>query len=96
MELRFLRDTDGREVDFDETSEAVVYSRVQDRKARSVSSRYFERTQIPRFYQVTWAKKNTNLKGIRIALYSFCQMKKCRELYGGQSAPSRAVIQIRQ
>lgn len=56
MELRFLRDTDGREVDFvvlrEGRPEFAVECKSGDRRA-SPACRYFrERTEIPRFYQV--------------------------------------------
>ena len=56
MELRFLRDTDGREIDFvvlrDGRPEFAVECKSGDRTA-SPACRYFrERTGIPRFYQV--------------------------------------------
>ncbi len=56
MELRFLRDTDGREIDFvvlrDGRPEIAVECKSGDRRA-SPACRYFrERTEIPRFYQV--------------------------------------------
>jgi predicted AAA+ superfamily ATPase len=56
MELRYIRDTDKREVDFvvlrDGNAEFAVECKTSDRKA-SPACRYFrERTDIPRFYQV--------------------------------------------
>ena len=56
MELRFVRDTDGREIDFvvlrDGHPEFAVECKSGDRNA-SPACRYFrERTGIPRFYQV--------------------------------------------
>ena len=56
MELRFLRDTDGREIDFvvlrDGRPEFAVECKSGERAA-SPACRYFrERTGIPRFYQV--------------------------------------------
>jgi len=56
MELRYIRDTDKREVDFvvlrDGNPEFAVECKTGDRKA-SPACRYFrERTNIPRFYQV--------------------------------------------
>ena len=56
MELRFLRDTDGREIDFvvlrDGRPELAVECKSGERRA-SPACRYFrERTGIPRFYQV--------------------------------------------
>jgi hypothetical protein len=56
MELRYIRDTDKREVDFvvlrDGEPEFAVECKTGERKA-SPACRYFrERTTIPRFYQV--------------------------------------------
>lgn len=56
MELRFLRDTDGREIDFvvlrDGRPEFAVECKSGERRP-SPACRYFrERTDIPRFYQV--------------------------------------------
>ncbi len=56
MELRFLRDTDGREIDFvvlrDGRPEFAVECKSGERRA-SPACRYFrQRTEIPRFYQV--------------------------------------------
>ena len=56
MDLRFLRDTDGREIDFvvlrDGRPELAVECKSGERRA-SPACRYFrERTGIPRFYQV--------------------------------------------
>ncbi len=56
MELRFLRDTDGREIDFvvlrDGRPEFAVECKSGDRRASSACRYFRERTEIPRFYQV--------------------------------------------
>ena len=62
MELRYIRDTDKREVDFvvlrDGSPEFAVECKTGDRKA-SPACRYFrERTDIPRFYQVHLGEKS--------------------------------------
>jgi predicted AAA+ superfamily ATPase len=62
MELRFLRDTDKREVDFvvlrDRKPEFAVECKTGERSV-SPAARYFrERTPIPRFYQVHLGKKD--------------------------------------
>jgi predicted AAA+ superfamily ATPase len=62
MELRYIRDTDKREVDFvvlrDGVPEFAVECKTGERKA-SAACRYFrERTNIPRFYQVRLGKKS--------------------------------------
>lgn len=62
MELRFLRDTDKREVDFVVLKEGKPEFAVECKTGeRTVSrhTRYFrERTEIPRFYQVHLGKKD--------------------------------------
>ncbi|MBN1960106.1 MAG: ATP-binding protein [Deltaproteobacteria bacterium] len=62
MELRFLRDTDGREVDFvvvqDKAPLFAVECKTGERGV-SKAARYFrERTKIPRFYQVHLGKRD--------------------------------------
>ena len=56
MELRFLRDTDGREVDFvvlrEGRPEFAVECKSGDRRAAPACRYFRERTPIPRFYQV--------------------------------------------
>ena len=56
MELRFLHDTDGREIDFvvlrDGRPEFAVECKSGDRRASSAYRYFRERTEIPRFYQV--------------------------------------------
>ena len=56
MELRFVRDTDGREIDFvvlrDGRPELAVECKSGDRSAAPACRYFRERTEIPRFYQV--------------------------------------------
>ena len=56
MELRFVRDTDGREIDFvvlrDGRPEFGVECKSGDRNAAPACRYFRERTDIPRFYQV--------------------------------------------
>ena len=56
MELRFIRDTDKREVDFvvlrDGAAEFAVECKSGDRRVAPACSYFRERTDIPRFYQV--------------------------------------------
>ena len=56
MELRFIRDTDKREVDFvvlrDGSPEFAVECKSGDRRAAPACGYFRERTDIPRFYQV--------------------------------------------
>ena len=70
MELRFLRDTDKREVDFvvvkDGKPEFAVECKTGE-KDISPSTHYFkERVQIPKFYQVHQGKKDYEKKGVRV------------------------------
>ncbi len=56
MELRFIRDTDKREVDFvvlrDGVAEFAVECKSGDRRAAPACGYFRERTDVPRFYQV--------------------------------------------
>lgn len=56
MELRYLRDTDGREVDFvvikDRNPIFAVECKTGDKAASSAAQYFAERTAIPVFYQV--------------------------------------------
>jgi len=70
MELRFLRDTDAREVDFvvlrDRKPLFAVEAKTGDRGV-SPAIRYFrERTTIPRWYQVHLGAKDVRVDGVRI------------------------------
>lgn len=70
MELRYLRDTDGREVDFvvvkDKRPMFAVEVKTGD-VGISPSLRYFkERTGIPRWYQVHARTKDVQVEGVRI------------------------------
>jgi uncharacterized protein len=80
MELRYVRDTDKREVDFvvlrDGSPEFAVECKTGDRRA-SPACRYFrERTDIPRFYQVHLGEKsfgNADSATLVLPFSSFCQ-----------------------
>ena len=78
MELRYLRDTDGREVDFvvlqDGKPEFAVECKAGE-KAASTSLRYFaERTDIPVFYQVHLGQRHFQSgKTIVIPFPDFCR-----------------------
>jgi uncharacterized protein len=70
MELRFLRDTDGREVDFvvlrDRRPLFAVEAKAGER-AVSPAVRYFrERTAIPKWYQVHRGAKDVVVDGVRM------------------------------
>lgn len=80
MELRFLRDTDGREVDFVVMKDRAPLFAVECKtgsKGISPSIRYFaERTSIPAFYQVH--RQDANYQSGRITVLPFEQF--CRAL----------------
>jgi predicted AAA+ superfamily ATPase len=82
MELRFLRDTDKREVDFVVLKNKKPIFAVECKAGESSVSphiHYFKaRTSIPEFYQVHLGKKDVEYeKGIRILPFTkFCQEKK--------------------
>ena len=80
MELRFLRDTDGREVDFvvvkDRKPIFAVEAKVGD-ETLSPALRYFRaRTPIPAWYQVHLGKKDVVVDGVRILPFT----RLCTEL----------------
>ena len=78
MELRFLRDTDKREVDFvvikDKKPIFAVECKAGD-KGLSPALHYFkERTPIPKYYQVHMGKKDYLKDGVRVLpVESFCK-----------------------
>jgi len=80
MELRFIRDTDKREVDFvvlrDRRPEFAVECKTGERDV-SPACRYFrERTNIPRFYQVHLGNKDygdATADTRVLPFHSFCQ-----------------------
>jgi uncharacterized protein len=77
MELRFLRDTDGREVDFVVLRERKPMFAVEVKTGeRSLSPgiRYFkQRTSVPRWYQVHRGAKDVVVDGVRILPFAtFC------------------------
>lgn len=77
MELRFLRDTDGREVDFVvmEGKRPLFAVEVKSGERQvSPSLKYFkERTKIPHWYQVHLGSKDILVDGVRLLpLTTFC------------------------
>jgi predicted AAA+ superfamily ATPase len=70
MELRFLRDTDKREVDFVVVKDGKPAFAVESKtgeKDISPSIHYFkERVQIPKFYQVHQGQKDYEKNGVRV------------------------------
>jgi predicted AAA+ superfamily ATPase len=80
MELRFLRDTDGREVDFVVLRERkpllAVEAKSGDREP-SPAIRYFrQRTAIPRWYQTHRGTRDVMMDGVRVLPFETL----CREL----------------
>lgn len=83
MELRYLRDTDGREVDFvvlrDGSAEFAVECKCGERSASSACRYFRERTEIPEFYQVHLGTKDQGNEqtGTRILPFTtFCLEKR--------------------
>jgi len=82
MELRFIRDTDKREVDFvvlrEGKPEFAVECKTGERKAASACRYFRERTDIPRFYQVHLGEKDFGNAFDNIRVLPFPTF--CREL----------------
>ncbi|MFO8073928.1 MAG: ATP-binding protein [Polyangia bacterium] len=70
MELRFLRDTDRREIDFvvlrDREPELAVECKTGHRAVSPAILYFRERTRIPRFYQVHLADADFERHGVRV------------------------------
>jgi len=78
MELRFLRDTDKREVDFVVLKEGKPLFGVEcksgEKNINSSIYYFMERTRIPKFYQVHQGKMDYERKGVRvIPVHTFCK-----------------------
>ncbi len=78
MELRFLRDTDKREIDIVVLKEGVPTFAVECKTGeKSINPAIFyfkERTQIPAFYQVHQGIKNYKKNGVRVLpVETFCK-----------------------
>lgn len=78
MELRFLRDTDKREIDFVVLKENIPMFAVECKTGeKSINPAVFyfkERTQIPQFYQVHQGTKDYKKNGVRvIPVETFCK-----------------------
>ena len=75
MELRFIRDTDKREVDFvvlrDGAPEFAVECKTGDRRAAPACSYFRERTDIPCFYQVHLATGDFGDAGVSTRVLPF-------------------------
>lgn len=82
MELRYLRDTDAREVDFvvlrDHVPEFAVECKCGDHKASSACGYFRERSPIPEFYQVHLGQKvygNSRTGTHVLPFRDFCKLK---------------------
>ena len=78
MDLRFIRDTEKREIDFVVLKDYRPMFAVECKggeKSVSPSLFYFtERTAIPKFYQVHDGKKDYETKGVRVLpVQTFCK-----------------------
>jgi len=79
MELRFLRDTDKREVDFVVLQDSVpllaVECKTGERSVNPAMYYYKERTEIPEWYQVHQGTRDYEKKGIRVLPFiTFCKI----------------------
>ncbi|HXH73358.1 MAG TPA: ATP-binding protein [Bacteriovoracaceae bacterium] len=80
MELRYLRDTDKREVDFvvvkDKKPLFAVECKVSDRELSGHMAYFKERTNIPKFYQVHMGEKDfgdAKVSGRILPFHRFCE-----------------------
>lgn len=82
MELRYIRDTDKREVDFvvlrDGHAEFAVECKSGERNASSACQYFRERTNIPRFYQVHLGERSFGNAETNTCVLPFADF--CREL----------------
>jgi uncharacterized protein len=81
MELRYLRDTDGREVDFvvirDRKPVFAVECKTGDKTASSAARYFAERTTIPVFYQVHLRERSFQTgKVVVVPFEHFCEVLK--------------------
>ena len=78
MELRFLRDTDKREIDFVVLKEGrpifAVECKSGEKNANPALFYFMERTTIPKYYQVHAGRKDYEINGVRvIPVQTFCK-----------------------
>ncbi|MBI4249845.1 MAG: hypothetical protein HY611_10115 [Elusimicrobia bacterium] len=82
MELRYLRDTDKREVDFvvmrDGAAEFAVECKTGERGVSPASIYFKERTEIPASYQVHLGSKDFTHSGSALRVLPFDRL--CKEL----------------
>ena len=82
MELRYIRDRDGREIDFvvikDRKALFAVECKLSDQTLGKAIEYFKERTNIPEFYQVHLGTKDigsADVKGRSLPFWKFCQIK---------------------
>ena len=82
MDLQYLRDRDGREVDFlvlkDKKPLFAVECKASDQNLSKAIAYFKERTNIPEFYQVHLGTKDigrADIKGRSLPFWKFCQIK---------------------
>jgi len=78
MDLRYIRDTDGREVDFvvlkDSKPLFAVECKVGERTINKAIPYFAQRTQIPQFYQVHMGEADYEKAGVRVLPFAtFCR-----------------------
>ena len=77
MELRFLRDTDKREIDFVVLKNNKPLFAIECKAGEKISPHVFyfkERTKIPAFYQVHLRKADYESEGVRVLPFEvFCK-----------------------
>lgn len=82
MELRYIRDTDRREIDFvvlkDGQPEFAVECKVGEKTASPACKYFRERTNIPRFYQVHCGSQDTGNAETGTRVFPFTEF--CKEL----------------
>jgi len=77
MELRFIRDTDGREVDFvvlrDGAPLFAVECKTGERDVSRTLEYFRERTSIPKWFQVHLGDADRLIRGVRVLPFArFC------------------------
>ena len=83
MDLRYIRDRDGREIDFviikDGKALFAVECKLSEQSLSKAIPYFQERTKIPEFYQVHLGNKDigsAEFKGRSLPFWKFCQIKK--------------------
>jgi len=81
MELRYIKDIDGREIDFvvlkDNKPEFAVECKLKDKAISKHIQYYKERLKIPQFYQVHLGEKSFQNNNISVLSFDkFCKLLK--------------------